>query len=153
MSSPDFTGFGWVLEGVLTIGLIVGLSRRRSGVATNVRPKAIPNDAKATQRQVFAQLQTLLVNYPTVAKAAQAKPEMPAKNLVPLFTPLENLLQQWGYEPIGQPWDKVAFNPQWHQPDVPDIQLGEAVYIRFVGYRDGETILVPAKVSRTLPSG
>jgi hypothetical protein len=36
---------------------------------------------------------------------------------------------------------------------VPDIQPGEAVYVRFVGYRDGETVLVPAKVSRTLPSG
>jgi hypothetical protein len=154
MSSPDFTGFGWVLEGVLTIGLIVGLSRRRrSGVASTAQPQAIPNVAKSHQRQVFEQLQTLLVNYPTVAKAVQAKPEMPAKNLVPLFTPLANLLQQWGYESIGAPWEAVAFNPQWHQPDVPDIQPGEAVYVRFVGYRDGETVLVPAKVSRTLPSG
>jgi hypothetical protein len=157
----DFTGFGVVLEGVLAIGLIVGLSRRRwaapdrrsSGVPSNVQPKAIPHDAKADQRQVFEQLQTLLVNYPTVTKAALAKPEMPAKNIVPLFTPLGNLLQQWGYEAIGEPWAAVEFDPQWHQPDVPDIQPGEAVYVRFVGYRDGATILVPAKVSRSLPQG
>jgi hypothetical protein len=153
MSSPDFAGFGIVLELGLTIGLIVGLSRRRWGVQSNVQPKAIPHDAKASQREVFAQLQTLLVSYPTVAKAAQAKPEMPAKNIVPLFTPLGNLMAAWGYAPIGEPWAAVEFDPQWHQPDVPDIQPGEAVYVRFVGYRDGATILVPAKVSRSLPQG
>jgi hypothetical protein len=160
MSSPDFTGFGVVLELGLTIGLIVGLSRRRwaapdgrSSAVAHFTPKAIVDDAKASQREVFAQLQTLLVNYPTVAKAAQAKPEMPAKNIVPLFTPLGNLMAAWGYAPIGQPWAEVEFNPQWHQPDVPDIQPGEAVYVRFVGYRDGATILVPAKVSRSLPQG
>jgi hypothetical protein len=40
-----------------------------------------------------------------------------------------------------------------HQPDVEDITEGELVYIRFVGYREGERILAPAKVSRTLPPG
>jgi hypothetical protein len=153
MSSPDFTGFGVVLEGVLTIGLIVGLSRRRWGVPSNVQPKAIPHDAKANQRQVFEQLQTLLINYPTVTKAALAKPEMPAKNIVPLFTTLGNLMAAWGYAPIGLPWENVAFDPQLHQPDVADIQPGEMVYIRFIGYRDGADILVPAKVSRSLPQG
>ena len=34
-----------------------------------------------------------------------------------------------------------------------DIQPEELVYIRFVGYREGEQILCPAKVSRTLPGG
>jgi hypothetical protein len=161
MISPDLAGFGWVLELTLTIGLIVGLSRRRwaaldrrsSGVLADVTPKAIADDAKASQREVFAQLQTLLVNYPTVAKAAQAKPEMPAKNIVPLFTTLGNLMAAWGYVPIGQPWEKVEFNPQLHQPDVADIQPGELVYVRFIGYRDGADILVPAKVSRNLPQG
>ncbi len=151
MSSPDFTGFGVVLEGVLSIGLIVGLSQRRRSGNPTIAAESTELSSKILQRQVFEQLQTLLVNYPTVAKAAQAKPDMPAKNIVPLFATLGNLLQQWGYASIGQPWEQVEFNPQWHQPDVPDIQVGERVYVRFVGYRDGETILVPAKVSRTLP--
>jgi hypothetical protein len=143
MNSSDFTGFGIVLELGLSIGLIVLLGGRRKPIA--------PPDQTQLQRQVFEQLQTLLVNYPTVAKAALAKPEMPAKNIVPLFTTLGNLLEQWGYVAIGQPWESVVFDPQLHQPDVADIQPGELVYIRFVGYRDGAVILVPAKVSRTLP--
>ncbi len=99
----------------------------------------------------FEQLQTLLVNYPSACKMAQTVPDLPAQNLVALFTPLENLLQTWGIEAIGSPWQRVAYDPQLHQPDA-DMAIGESVYIRFVGYRQGEQILYPAKVSYTLPS-
>jgi molecular chaperone GrpE (heat shock protein) len=103
------------------------------------------------RQQTFSQLQTLLINYPSAVRIVEAKPDLPAKNLLALFTPLENLLQDWGYEAIGSVWQEVAFSPQLHHPDVPDIQPGEPVYIRFIGYRQGNTILCPAKVSRTLP--
>ncbi len=104
----------------------------------------------------FEQLQTLLTTYPSACKMAQTMPDLPARNLVALFTPLENLLQTWDIEAIGSPWQSVSYDLQLHQPDVDDIAIGESVYIRFVGYRRiGETvshqILCPAKVSRTLP--
>lgn len=105
------------------------------------------------RRATFEQLQTLLTNYPAARKMAEAKPDMPAKNLSALFTPLENLLSSWDFETIGSAWEQTAYNPQLHQADVEDITEGELVYIRFVGYREGERILAPAKVSRTLPSG
>lgn len=105
------------------------------------------------RNNIFQQLQTLLTNYPSVRQMAQAKPDLPAKNLTALFTPLDNLLQTWGYEAIGSAWEQVPYNPQLHQPDVGDITKGELVYVRFVGYRDGDRILCPAKVSRTLPMG
>lgn len=108
---------------------------------------------KSVQAEVFQQLQTLLTNYPSVQRMTRAKPDLPAKNLVSLFTPLENLTRSWHYEPIGAPWEQVAFDPQLHQPDSSDIAMGESVYVRFVGYRDGDQILCPAKVSRTLPGG
>ncbi|MEW6491509.1 MAG: XRE family transcriptional regulator [Cyanobacteriota bacterium] len=105
------------------------------------------------QHSTFEQLQTLLANYPSVRQLIQAKPDLPAKNLISLFTSLDNLIESWGYESIGQAWEQVPYNPQIHQPDAGDIEVGELVYIRFVGYRDGEHILCPAKVSRTLPAG
>ncbi len=101
----------------------------------------------------FEQLQTLLINYPSACKMAQINPNLPAQNLVALFIPLENLLQTWDIEAIGSPWQQVAYNPQLHQPDGDGIAIAESVYIRFVGYRQGERILYPAKVSRTLPPG
>lgn len=105
------------------------------------------------QEATFEQIQTLLTNYPSAQKMAQAKPDLPAKNLIALFTPLENLLQSWGVESIGCAWEQVVYDPQLHQADEVDITVGERVYIRFVGYRQGDRILCPAKVSRTLPGG
>ncbi|MEG3862964.1 nucleotide exchange factor GrpE [Microcoleus sp. herbarium12] len=105
------------------------------------------------RRATFEQLQTLLTSYPSARKMAEAKPEMPAKNLSALFTPLENLLSSWNFETIGSAWEQTPYNPQLHQPDIEDITEGELVYVRFVGYRNGQEILAPAKVSRTLPAG
>ncbi len=102
--------------------------------------------------EIFRELQPLLTNYPSVLQMVQLKPDLPAKNLMSVFTPLDNLLESWNYKPIGSAWEQVAYNPQLHQPDG-DIQEGELVYVRFVGYRDGDRILCPAKVSRTLPGG
>lgn len=102
---------------------------------------------------IFQQLQTLLTNYPSVRQMVQAKPDLPAKNLTSLFTPLDNLLQTWEYEAIGSAWEQVPYDPQWHQPDANDITKGELVYVRFIGYRHGDRILCPAKVSRSLPIG
>lgn len=109
------------------------------------------DQTETLHQETFRQLQTLLVNYPSASKIAQAKPDLPAKNLTSMFAPLDNLLQSWGYEVIGPVWEQVPYDPQLHQPDATDIQPGELIYIRFVGYRHGETILCPAKVSRTLP--
>ncbi len=109
--------------------------------------------SEAFRQSTFEQLQTLLTNYPTAAEMAHYKPDLPAKNITALFTPLNNLLENWGYEPIGSPWQAVLYNPQFHQADSDDIQPGDAVYIRFVGYREDSLILCPAKVSRTLPQG
>ncbi|MGY4590358.1 DNA-binding Xre family transcriptional regulator [Thermostichus sp. MS-CIW-40] len=102
---------------------------------------------------LFSLLQPLLTSYPTVRQIAQRKPDWPAQNVTALFRSLDALLQRWGYEPIGNPLESVPFDPQRHQPDQPDIQKGDPVYIRFVGYRRGDHILCPAKVSRSLPGG
>ncbi len=102
------------------------------------------------RHSLFKQLQTLFTHYPSINKIIEVKPDLPAKNITPMFVPLENLMQSWGYSQIGTAWEQVAYDPKLHQPDAPDIAVGELVYVRFVGYRDGETILCPAKVSRTL---
>ncbi|BAZ13803.1 hypothetical protein NIES4071_56430 [Calothrix sp. NIES-4071] len=105
------------------------------------------------RESTFAQLQSLLTNYPSIHQMVGAKPELPAKNLLSMFAPLDNLLKEWGYEQIGKAWEQVVYDPQVHQPDSSDIAEGEQVYIRFVGYQHQGKILCPAKVSRTLPGG
>lgn len=93
----------------------------------------------------------MLTNYSSIYQMVEMNPELPAKNLLPMLTPLDNVLSEWGYQTIGKAWEQVAYNPQIHQPDATDISEGELVYIRFVGYQHQDKILCPAKVSRTLP--
>ncbi|GEM_PF-1100719 len=108
---------------------------------------------REAHQATFQQLQPLLTNYPSLRQMIQAKPDLPAKNIVSLFTPLDGVLEIWGYTAIGSAWEQVPYDPQIHQPDCTDLAPGDPVYIRFVGYRYHETILSPAKVSRTLPAG
>ncbi|CAD5924657.1 hypothetical protein PCC9214_00889 [Planktothrix tepida] len=83
----------------------------------------------------------------------QSSPNLLNRNIISFVSSIDGLLENWGYKRIGTPWQQVEYNPQFHQPDVTDIQPGESVYVRFVGYRDGDRICCPAKVSRTLPKG
>lgn len=101
----------------------------------------------------FEQLQTLLTQYPSVRKMVESQPNLPARNIVALLTPLENLVKFWGCKTIGKPWETVEYDAQFHQGDAGDIKIGETVYVRFIGYQKGDRILIPAKVSRTLPTG
>ena len=103
--------------------------------------------------KAFEQIQSLLTQYPSVRRMAETKPDLPARNLIGMFTALDNLVKFWECEAIGSPWERVEFDPQLHQGDTADLELGEAVYIRFIGYRNRDRILLPAKVSRTLPTG
>ncbi len=105
------------------------------------------------QEECFEQLQSLLTNYPTAKMMVKFKPELAAKNVIALLKPLDNLLSYWQINTIGKPWQKVNFNPQLHQADCDEINEGDLVYIRFVGYSQQTTnhVLVKAKVSRFLP--
>jgi len=123
-------------------------ARLRSQLETQSTQTQQDSEIKA-----FEQIQSLLTQYPSVRRMAETKPELPARNLIGMFTALDNLMKFWGYQAIGQPWAQVEFDPQLHQGDVADLAPGESVYVRFVGYRNHDRILVPAKVSRTLPAG
>jgi hypothetical protein len=125
----------------------------------NTQQEQLLSDYRA---DTFAKIQPLLTQYQSVRQMVSAKPELPAKNLVALFANLDNLIAAWELEPIGAVWQQVAYDPQLHEPDQPDLEVGEMVYVRFIGFRTGsasnngsansDRILVPAKVSRTLPA-
>lgn len=156
------TALGWTIEELLqNLGVEDTSSSKRLLEIEALRRECLRLREELQQQRIelttefrhstFQQLQTLLSNYPSVRQLVQVKPDLPAKNLTSLFTSLDNLIESWGYQPIGQALEQVSYNPQLHQPDASDIEVGELVYIRFVGYREGEQILSPAKVSRSLP--
>jgi hypothetical protein len=131
---------------------IVALTQQCQRLRDELKTQAAQVQADAIDGG-FEQIQTLLTQYPSVRKMVESQPDLPARNIVALLTALENLVKFWECQSIGKPWEAVSYDPQIHQSDMDDLQTGESVYVRFVGYQKGDRILIPAKVSRTLPAG
>ena len=105
------------------------------------------------QQEAISILESLLLQFPTFTYAVQKNPELPAKKLLPLLEPLNELLSYWGIEAIGRVGEIVTYNPQEHElMDNNNLSIAEAeqVKIRYVGYRHHDKLLYRAKVSSIL---
>ena len=92
-------------------------------------------------------LESLLLQLPTAAYAAQQNPQLPAVKLLPLLRPIDTLLQQWGIEAIAQVGAEIPYDPQQQQLMEGAATVGDRVRVRYVGYRQGDRLLYRAKVS------
>ncbi len=101
------------------------------------------------ERETIQQLESLLLQLPSAAHAAQNNPNMPAKNILPLLRPIDALLQKWGISAIGSVGAEVSYDPQKHQlmEGSNDIENGDLAIVRYVGYMQGEKLLYRARVS------
>ena len=98
------------------------------------------------------QLESLILQLPSAAYAAQTNPNMLAKNILPLLRPIDVLLQKWGITAIGAVGAQVAYDPQKHEfidgNDQSDqIEEGDMAIVRYVGYMQNEKLLYRARVS------
>lgn len=110
-----------------------------------------------TCRETFQQeaLQTLepwLIQWSAAAHAAQTNPQLMANKLLPLLSPIDRLLMEWGVSPIGTIGEECDYDPALHHGMNGDFQLGDRIRIRFLGYRyqnsTGNHVLHRAKVMR-----
>ena len=101
------------------------------------------------ERETIQQLESLLLQLPSAAHAAQNNPNMSAKNILPLLRPLDALLQKWGISVIGSVGAEVSYDPQKHQlmEGSNEIEDGDLAIVRYVGYMQGEKLLYRARVS------
>ena len=101
------------------------------------------------ERETIQQLESLLLQLPSAAHAAQNNPNMSAKNILPLLRPLNTLLQKWGISMIGSVGAEVSYDPQKHQlmEGSNEIEDGDLAIVRYVGYIQGEKLLYRARVS------
>lgn len=100
------------------------------------------------QTETLQTLESLLLQWPTAAYAAQKNPQAPAVKLLPLLRPLQQLLEAWQIESIGPVGGEVDYDLQYHQLTAGTAEPGDRVKIRYVGYRQGEKLLYRAKVSQ-----
>ena len=92
-------------------------------------------------------LESLLLQFPSAAQKARENPKLAAVNLLPLVQkPLEKLLSEWGIETIAAVGAEIPYNPQEHQLLEGNIEPGDTVKVRYIGYRQAEKLLYRAKV-------
>jgi len=101
------------------------------------------------ERETIQQLESLLLQLPSAAHAAQNNPSMLAKNILSLLRPIDALLQKWGINTIGSVGAEVSYDPQKHQlmEGSNEIDDGDIAIVRYVGYMQGEKLLYRARVS------
>jgi len=102
------------------------------------------------ERETIQQLESLLLQLPSAAHAAQNNPNMLAKNILPLLRPIDALLQKWGITAIGSVGAEVTYNSQEHEliEGSDEIEEGDIAIVRYVGYRQDEKLLYRARVSQ-----
>ena len=102
------------------------------------------------QQQVqTAALQTLeswLVQWPTVAKRAAERPDLPAAKVIPLVRPVEQLMAEWAVEAIAPVDAEVPYDPQQHQLTGGSAEPGMPVRATHSGQRYRGKLLHRAKV-------
>ncbi len=101
------------------------------------------------ERETIQQLESLILQLPSAAYAAQQNPSMLAKNILPLLRPIDTLLQKWGITAIGSVGAEVTYDPHKHQlmEGSDEIEEGHIAIVRYVGYMQGEKLLYRARVS------
>jgi molecular chaperone GrpE (heat shock protein) len=99
------------------------------------------------QQNSLQVLESWMLQWPTVARAVEQNPDLPATKLLKLVRPIEQLLQQWGVEAIALVGSEIPYDPQLHQLMSGTAQTGETVQVRYAGYRQGDKLLYRAKVS------
>jgi DNA-binding Xre family transcriptional regulator len=137
------------------------------------QPDAQPDRALAELRQEYDRLQTqltqqkqelwqefqqsslqilesLLLQLPTAAYAAQQNPQAPAVKLLPLLRPIDRLLQEWGIEQIAPVGAEIAYDPQQQQLMEGTAAVGDRVRVTHTGYRQGDRLLYRLKVKPIL---
>lgn len=110
-----------------------------------------PTLEREFQRASLDVLESWLLQWPTAARAARENPQIPAGRLLPLVSPVEALVRQWGIEAIAEVGAEIPYDPQQHQLMDGTAEPGDRVRVRYVGYKQGETLLYRAKVSPIAP--
>jgi molecular chaperone GrpE (heat shock protein) len=102
---------------------------------------------QAFQQSTLQILESLILQLPTAAYAAQQNPQLPAIKLLPLLGPIHQLLQSWKITAIAPVGETVPYDPQQHQLLEGTAEPGSLVRVRYTGYRQADQLLYRAKVS------
>ena len=105
--------------------------------------------AAAGFQALAKRLAPLLSQLATMQALAETGREVRAADVLKLFAKVEQVLADAGMTRIGAPGEETVFDTRQHQRmSGGDVDDGDPITVRFVGYRLGETMLAKAMVSR-----
>jgi len=97
-------------------------------------------------------LAPLLAQLATMESMAGSAHAPRLEDVFRLFDMLEKMLAEEGLERISTVGEETVFDTRWHQRiGGAEVDDGDSVRVRFVGYRMGENVLLKAMVSRAVP--
>jgi transcriptional regulator with XRE-family HTH domain len=103
------------------------------------------------QQSALDTLEFWLLQWPTAAAMAQQNPQLSAVKLLALIKPVNDLLKRWGVETIGVVGESLSYDPRYHQLIEGSAEVGDHVWVRYVGYQQANKLLYRAKVSSFAP--
>ncbi|HEY9723916.1 MAG TPA: hypothetical protein V6D47_18085 [Oscillatoriaceae cyanobacterium] len=95
---------------------------------------------------LYRRLESMLTQLPGVRRAIAEGNEVAAADVLSLLAPLDAALAGWGFTPIGEVGERLAFDQSLHHAVRPAAP-GDPVVVRHVGYRFGPQVLRKAKVA------
>lgn len=102
---------------------------------------------KQFQRSSLEVLESLILQLPTAIASVKKNPDLPANRLLPLLKPIQKLLASWNIKAIASVGDIIPYDPVYHKLMEGNVNTGDLVEIRYLGYCQGDNILYRAKVS------
>ena len=119
-------------------------------IASETKNQPLEDPCRQWQRSSLDIVESLILQLPTAAFAAEKNPTAPAVRLLPLLKPLDQLLTSWDVERIGEVGQEIEFNPHHHHwmGNAVMPAPGSVVKVRYVGYFHGDRLLHRAKVDQ-----
>lgn len=105
--------------------------------------------ARAGFGALARRLAPLLAQLATMESLAGGERAPRLEDVLKMFDMLEKVLAEDGLVRIGAVGEETSFDARWHQRiGGAEIDDGDRIRVRFVGYRMGENVLLKAMVSR-----
>lgn len=105
--------------------------------------------ARAGFGALARRLAPLLAQLATMESLAGGERAPRLEDVFKLFDMLEKVLAEDGLVRIGAVGEETSFDARWHQRiGGAEVDDGDRIRVRFVGYRMGENVLLKAMVSR-----
>lgn len=113
-------------------------------------------ESDATIIDIFRLIQPLLVQLPTIRAVTQAGAEIRVADVLGMFVPLDNMLENFGIQAVEEVGCCVPYDPRFHRlagQGEASVTPGDMVEVRYVGYRYKGQVLCKADVTRAEEAG